>query len=92
MYNHFSPSKLVGYAWSGGGRGVARVDISLDEGKTWQTADIRRDVEQPNGREWGWVLWETDVSIPEAARGTELKIVCKAVDNSYNNQVIWVVQ
>ena len=25
-----------GYAWSGGGRDVIRVDVSLDDGKTWQ--------------------------------------------------------
>ena len=25
-----------GYAWSGGGRDIIRVDVSIDDGKTWQ--------------------------------------------------------
>jgi sulfite oxidase len=29
-----------GYAWSGGGKGIVRVDVSADGGKTWQTADL----------------------------------------------------
>jgi len=33
---------IKGYAYSGGGRGVARVDISIDGGKTWEVADIKQ--------------------------------------------------
>lgn len=29
-----------GYAWSGGGRGIVRVDVSADGGKTWQVASL----------------------------------------------------
>ena len=29
------------YAYSGGGRGVARVDVSIDGGKTWEVATIK---------------------------------------------------
>lgn len=31
---------IRGYAYSGGGRRVTRVEISLDEGETWLLADI----------------------------------------------------
>lgn len=29
------------YAYAGGGRGIARVDISVDGGQTWETATIK---------------------------------------------------
>ena len=32
--------KVKGFAWSGGGRGIVRVDVSIDEGKTWITAEL----------------------------------------------------
>jgi hypothetical protein len=28
-----------GFAYSGGGRGIARVDVSADGGKTWKTGE-----------------------------------------------------
>uniref|UniRef100_A0A183GAG0 Mo-co_dimer domain-containing protein n=1 Tax=Heligmosomoides polygyrus TaxID=6339 RepID=A0A183GAG0_HELPZ len=35
-----------GYAWSGGGRGIIRVEVSADGGKTWQSAELEQDPEQ----------------------------------------------
>ena len=29
-----------GYAWSGGGRGIIRVELSADDGATWHEADL----------------------------------------------------
>ncbi|XP_067287332.1 sulfite oxidase, mitochondrial [Pseudorasbora parva] len=82
---------VKGYAWSGGGREVVRVDVSIDGGKTWHVAKLRTgDKEQhpapspPPGRAWAWKLWEID--IPLLHRAQELEIVCKAVDSSYNTQ------
>ena len=31
---------LQGYAYSGGGRGIVRVDVSVDGGKSWKTAEL----------------------------------------------------
>lgn len=31
---------VAGYAYSGGGRGIQRVDVSLDGGKTWTVAQL----------------------------------------------------
>ncbi|XP_029948572.1 sulfite oxidase, mitochondrial isoform X2 [Salarias fasciatus] len=84
---------VKGYAWSGGGREVVRVDVSLDGGKTWQAARLRGGEEEqqhgprpapPPGRAWAWKLWELEAPLPPDAQ--RMEIVCKAVDNSYNMQ------
>jgi len=33
---------VKGYAWSGGGQGIIRVDVSADGGKTWHTANLQK--------------------------------------------------
>ncbi|KYO39347.1 sulfite oxidase, mitochondrial [Alligator mississippiensis] len=74
---------VKGYAWSGGGRGVVRVDVSLDGGHTWQVAEMQGE-QQPPGQAWAWKLWQLTAPVPPGT--TELDIVCKAVDASYNVQ------
>ncbi|KIH64664.1 mo-co oxidoreductase dimerization domain protein [Ancylostoma duodenale] len=37
---------VAGYAWSGGGRGIIRVEVSGDGGKTWQSAELEQDENQ----------------------------------------------
>ena len=78
------PVAVEGYAWSGGGRGIARVDVSADGGATWQEAELRDESGQRDGRHWAWVLWRTNISVPEGATSTEL--VARAVDSSLNVQ------
>ncbi|CAN9512279.1 unnamed protein product [Ophioblennius macclurei] len=82
---------VKGYAWSGGGREVVRVDVSVDGGKTWQVARLKSGEKEdspepspPPGRAWAWKLWEIEAPLPPEAQ--RLEIVCKAVDNSYNMQ------
>eukprot|EP00898_Chlorokybus_atmophyticus_P009131 jgi/Chlat1/9219/Chrsp98S09289 len=73
-----------GYAYSGGGKGVIRVDVSGDGGKTWHTADLIKP-KQPPGRVWAWTQWKVDIPLPKDASG-KLELCCKAVDESYNTQ------
>lgn len=75
---------VQGYAYSGGGRGIIRVDVSIDAGKTWQTAKLKQS-DQPLHRMWSWTLWTAEVPIPEGHNGS-VEICCKAVDSSYNTQ------
>ncbi|KAI8617607.1 Oxidoreductase, molybdopterin-binding domain-containing protein [Chytriomyces sp. MP71] len=75
---------VKGFAWSGGGRGIVRVDVSADGGQTWVDARLRKPG-QMEGREWAWTLWEADVPV-NVAEGEDVEIVCKAVDTSYNEQ------
>ncbi|KAJ3081736.1 hypothetical protein HDU99_004822 [Rhizoclosmatium hyalinum] len=73
---------IKGFAWSGGGRGIVRVDVSVDGGKTWTDAKLTRPGQEA-GKEWAWTHWEA--SVPVTKEGP-VEIVCKAVDTSYNEQ------
>lgn len=73
--------KVSGYAVSGGGRGIERVDVSVDGGKTWleaakyqkpDTLYIADDA--ANSDKWAWVLFEITVDILNST-----EIVAKAV-------------
>ncbi|CAL9158528.1 sulfite oxidase-like isoform X1 [Musa acuminata AAA Group] len=78
---------IAGYAVSGGGRGIERVDISVDGGKTWLEAERyqRRNIpyqsDDMNNDKWAWVLFKATVDIPENA-----VIIAKAVDTAANVQ------
>ena len=73
---------LKGYAWSGGGRGIVRVDVSLDGGKSWQVANLIGD--NKIYRAWAWKLWQATLPLPEGK--DSLEICVKAIDSSYNSQ------
>ena len=38
--------KAVGFAWSGGGRNIVRVDVSMDNGETWNEAKLLEGKDQ----------------------------------------------
>ncbi|GGC79739.1 sulfite oxidase [Tersicoccus solisilvae] len=69
------PVTVTGYALAGGGRGVARVDVSADGGATWVQADLGED----HGP-WCWRQWSTEVDAEPQAGGLEL--VARAWDSA----------
>ena len=86
QYKHAYEIKflLTGYAWSGGGKKIIRVDVTADQGKTWHTADlVAQDSNAKEGRHYAWTLWSLD--LPIEAKGP-VEIWAKAVDSSYNVQ------
>ncbi|KAH7287681.1 hypothetical protein KP509_32G069200 [Ceratopteris richardii] len=81
---------VKGYALSGGGRGIERVDVSADGGKTWTEAKLAQGPKSGLGYipddddhrdKWAWVLWEASIEVHLPA-----DIVAKAVDTSANVQ------
>lgn len=62
---------LGGYAYSGGGREIVRVDVSLDDGKTWSQATLLPDqTNTPPSSDhaaWAWKRWRYNGSIPSSA-------------------------
>jgi sulfite oxidase len=84
---------VKGVAWSGGGAGIKRVEVSLDGGSNFISSSLYKPVEQKRRCEWGWTQFFQTVPLsPEhqaaLRRGepVELEIVSKAVDSSFNVQ------
>jgi sulfite oxidase len=87
--------EIEGYAYSGGGREVQRVDISLDGGKTWDQARLlNEDAQLERGSQpWCWKRWKYESVLQikndnEASQSQEQKmtVVVKATDDTYNTQ------
>lgn len=53
------PIEIRGYAFAGGDRYVARVDVSIDGGASWRQAELLDDL----GR-WAWRHWRITVELP----------------------------
>jgi len=83
-HRHFVDAK--GWAWAGGGRGVARVDVSADGGETWTPAQITHGGNQKPGREWAWVFWQADGVPAERHEDGTARVISRAVDKAYNAQ------
>jgi sulfite oxidase len=73
---------LKGYAISGGGREIIRVDVSLDDGDTWRQAEIQDDGVEYAGNCWSWKRWECVIAKSDVKKG----YLVKAVDEAYNSQ------
>ncbi|XP_030564360.1 probable sulfite oxidase, mitochondrial [Drosophila novamexicana] len=75
-----------GYAWSGGGRRIERVDLTTDGGKSWHVAQLEQE-NVPDGRHYGWSLWTARLPVSdEQQKQPNLEIWAKAVDSAYNVQ------
>jgi sulfite oxidase len=71
------PVEVRGYAFAGGERHVARVDVSVDGGAHWAQADLLDDL----GR-WAWRQWRITVDVPPG----EHEVVVRAWDSSAATQ------
>ncbi|KAI0473415.1 Oxidoreductase, molybdopterin-binding domain-containing protein [Xylariaceae sp. FL0804] len=84
--------RVEGYAYSGGGRAIQRVDISLDGGRTWDQARLLDDGALERGaRSWCWKRWRYEAPLPPQCVGDgdgdgRTTFVVKATDDSYNTQ------
>jgi sulfite oxidase len=62
-------NKLIikGFAYSGGGRGILRVDVSIDKGKSWSIAKLKEGSEQNPIKSWAWTFWELEIEKPDSS-------------------------
>ncbi|ESW13102.1 hypothetical protein PHAVU_008G168000 [Phaseolus vulgaris] len=85
------PYVVRGYAYSGGGRKVTRVEVTLDGGETWHVCTLDHP-EKPNkyGKYWCWCFWSLEVEVLDLL-GTK-EIAVRAWDEGLNTQpenLIW---
>lgn len=74
-----------GWAWSGGGRKIVRVDVTGDDGATWATSELKEGANQKFGRSWAWTFWTADVDATVGEDGL-VHLASKAVDHAFNVQ------
>src|ERR1700759_780705 len=71
------PVQARGYAFAGGDRYVARVDVSIDGGVNWRQAELLEDL----GR-WAWRQWRISLNLSPG----EHEILVRAWDSSAATQ------
>ncbi|CAL5349687.1 unnamed protein product [Camellia sinensis] len=88
--------KVHGYAVSGGGRSIERLDVSFDGGKAWVEASRHQKSGIPYNAiadddiycdKWAWVLFEAEGDV---LHNTE--IVAKAVDTAANTIRVPIIE
>jgi nitrate reductase (NAD(P)H) len=84
-YTTQMPYLLKGYAYSGGGRKVTRVEVTMDGGETWQVCTLDHS-EKPNkyGKYWCWCFWFLEVEVLDLLGANEIAV--RAWDESLNTQ------
>lgn len=70
------PCTLRGWAMASG-RAVARVDVSIDAGRSWRQATIESDSAQ-----WSWAFWSCEFDLPVG----EHELVVRAWDSAGQTQ------
>lgn len=88
--------RMEGYAYSGGGNEIQRVDVSIDAGKTWdQAVLVQEDMKLEKGHgAWCWKRWRYqgkltlgDMPEPPTSGGERrTTLMVKATDDAYNTQ------
>nr|AHM76763.1 nitrate reductase [Morus alba]AHM76764.1 nitrate reductase [Morus alba] len=87
------PYTLKGYAYSGGGKKVTRVEVTMDGGETWHLCTLDHP-EKPNkyGKYWCWCFWSLEVEVLNLLVAKEIAV--RAWDETLNTQpekLIWNV-
>lgn len=60
---HTDAVRIKGYAYCGGGRGVQRVEVSVDGGNSFSREALLNDagINQIEGKRWAWQFFEADI-------------------------------
>ena len=77
--------RVRGFALSGGGRAIIRVDISSDGGQTWQAAKLQPNNQKPY-QSWSWTLWTANIPVKPSHSPSEIQLAVRAVDMACNSQ------
>eukprot|EP00325_Prymnesiales_sp_UTEX-LB-985_P002555 CAMPEP_0174696862 /NCGR_PEP_ID=MMETSP1094-20130205/2894_1 /TAXON_ID=156173 /ORGANISM="Chrysochromulina brevifilum, Strain UTEX LB 985" /LENGTH=836 /DNA_ID=CAMNT_0015893729 /DNA_START=39 /DNA_END=2549 /DNA_ORIENTATION=- len=78
---------IKGYCYSGGGRKVIRVEVSIDGGKTWTLSKLNHPEEPTEyGRYWCWCFWELEVPLSDLWTCDTAEILVRGWDSAMNRQ------
>ncbi|KAK1591480.1 hypothetical protein Q3G72_008455 [Acer saccharum] len=84
---------LKGYAYSGGGKKVTRVEVTMDGGETWYVCTLDHPEKcSKYGKYWCWCFWSVEVEVLDMIRAKEIAV--RAWDETLNTQpekLIWNV-
>ena len=87
---------IRGYAYSGGGAKVTRVEISFDDCKSWQLCDCKWPEEEhsyaPKNHDkyWCWMFWEYKVDMVNMLKVPEFQIrAWDATNNTQPEKLTW---
>jgi sulfite oxidase len=72
-----TPVRIEGYAYTGGGRRVERVEVTADGGRRWQAAQL----DDGEGA-WTWRFWQVELDLPAG----EVALAVRAWDSGANTQ------
>jgi len=86
---------VKGYCYSGGGRKVIRVELSIDGGENWVLTKLNHP-EKPTeyGKYWCWCFWELEVDVSELMMLKNAELLCRGWDAAQNRQpekLVWNV-
>lgn len=70
-----------GFAYSGGGRGIVRVELTTDHGESWIETQIEKRP-QRLGRRWSWAFWNANIP----ASDIEKEVCVRAIDDAGHGQ------
>ncbi|KAK1558278.1 hypothetical protein Q3G72_000649 [Acer saccharum] len=87
------PYILKGYAYSGGGKKVTRVEVTTDGGETWYVCTLDHPEKCSRyGKYWCWCFWSVEVEVLDLLGAKEIAV--RAWDETLNTQpekLIWNV-
>jgi sulfite oxidase len=63
---------VKGYAFSGAGAKIYRVDVSADGGKSWVEAELDQQGMDKESRNWAWTLWKAKVPVDKNEKKIEI--------------------
>ncbi|ORX83907.1 nitrate reductase [Basidiobolus meristosporus CBS 931.73] len=82
-----------GYAYTGSGNKIIRVELSMDGGESWLMSTLEPQIPSPISKKyWSWARWSYDLPVRELSDCKE--IVVRAWDATYNtqpSQITWNV-
>lgn len=74
------PLSTAGYVFAGGDRQIEQVEVSIDGGAHWETAQLVGEA-----RPWTWRFWEA----PLRLRPSRQHIIVRARESAGASQPIW---